>query len=100
MSGLPTSAGNSPLKGNVLENFEKMDAKVDPQNVEACYQLKSSNTSKRVIIKLSKRKDAYKIYGRSKKELKLLKFQSLRINNPIFINGTKWTYYKKIWAVC
>ena len=37
MSGLPTSAGNSPLKGNVLENFEKMDAKVDPQNVEACY---------------------------------------------------------------
>ena len=37
-----------------------MDVKVDPQNVEACHWLKSNNSSKKLVIKLTKRKDADK----------------------------------------
>ena len=33
---------------------------------------------------------------RGKKKLKLLKFEAIRINNPIFINDSLCAYYKKI----
>ena len=33
---------------------------------------------------------------RGKKKLKLLKFEGMRINNPIFINDSLCAYYKKI----
>ena len=33
---------------------------------------------------------------RGKKKLKLLKFEAMRINNPIFINDSLCAYYKKI----
>ena len=45
-----------------------MDVKVDPENVEYCLQSKSNNSSKKAIIKLSKRKDAGKIRDFKKSE--------------------------------
>ena len=38
--GLLSSAEDSQLEGTVLQIFQKMDVKVDPQNVEACHWLK------------------------------------------------------------
>ena len=76
-----------------------MDVKVDLQNLKACNWLKSNNSSKKVIIKLSNRKDADKILQVDKK-IKLLKLESMSINNPIFINDSLCEYYEKIWAIC
>ena len=78
-----------------------MNVKVDPQNVEDCHQLKSIGSSKRVIIKLSKRKDTDKIREVKKKVKIELKFESMGINNPIFISASlKCAYCKKLWAKC
>ena len=93
--GLLSSTEDSQLEGTVLQIFQKMDVKVDPQNVEACHWLKSNNSSKKAIIKLSKRKDADKI-PEVKKKLKLLKFESMDINNPIFINDSLCAHYKNL----
>ena len=76
-----------------------MDVKVDLQNLKACNWLKSNNSSEKVIIKLSNRKDADKIRQVDKK-IKLLKLESMSINNPIFINDSLCEYYEKIWAIC
>ena len=47
----------------VLKNFEKLDVEDDTENVEVCYQLKPKFSSKRKIIKLSKRKDSEKVHA-------------------------------------
>ena len=87
ISGLPSSTEDSQLEGTVLQIFEKMDVKVYPQNVEASHWLKSNNSSKKAIMKMCKRKDADKI-REVKKKLKSLKFESMGINNSIFINDS------------
>ena len=97
ISGLPSSTEDSQLEGTVLQIFEKMDVKVYPQNVEAAHWLKSNNSSKKAIMKMYKRKDADKI-REVKKKLKSLKFESMGINNSIFINDSQCAYYKKLWA--
>lgn len=61
ISGLLSSGQDSQLEGTVFQIFEKLDTKVDHQNVEACHWLLPNNTSKKVITKLSKRKNADKI---------------------------------------
>ena len=50
-------------------------------------------------MKLFKRKDADKVLE-VKKELKSLKFESMTINNPIFINDSLCTYYNELRAKC
>ena len=40
---------------------EKLNAMVDPSNVEDCHWTKSSKGAKKVIVKLSRRKNANKI---------------------------------------
>lgn len=47
----------------VLKSFEKLDVKDDTENVEVWYQLKPKFSSKRKIIKLSKRKDSEKVHA-------------------------------------
>ena len=71
ISGLPSSVEDSQLEGTVLQIFDKMEVKVDPQNVEACHWMKSNNSSKKAII-----------------QTKYMKFESIGINNPIFINDS------------
>ena len=45
----------------MLGIFEKLDVMVDPSNVEDCHWIKPSKGAKKVIVKLSRRKDANKI---------------------------------------
>ena len=45
----------------MLDIFEKLDVMVDLSNVEDCLCIKSNKGPKKVIMKLSRRKDANKI---------------------------------------
>lgn len=48
------------LEGTLLNLFSKVNAPVDPLNVEDCHRLKSTNNApQKVIVKLLKRKDVY-----------------------------------------
>ena len=82
----------------MLKVFEKLDVVVDPSNVEDCHWV-ASRTSKKVTIKLSRRKDANKI-RRVTKDLKNLHLSGLGIKNPVFINDSLCSYYKMPWSTC
>ena len=99
ISGIPSDTEAGKLEETLLKVFEKLDVDVDPKNVEDCHWLKTRNSSKKVIIKLSKRKDADKI-RQVKKKLKSLNLESMGISSPIFINDSLCAYYKKLWAKC
>ena len=64
-----------------------MEVNVDPSYVEDCHWISSKNDAKRVIVKVSKRKDASKIRS-SKRKLKDMDLTSIGINNPVCINMT------------
>ena len=66
MTGIQESIESKDLEQTVLKVFEKLKVMVDPANVEDCHWVKTSNGSKKVIIKLSKREDAAKIRSSKK----------------------------------
>ena len=74
----------------MLGIFEKLDVVVGPSNVEGC---------QKVIVKLSRRKDANKI-RLLKKRLKGRNLSSLGINATVYINDSLCTYYKMLWSKC
>ena len=98
ISGFLGSLKNEDLEGTVLKVLEELNVVVDPSNVGDCHWL-ASRTSKKVIIKLSRRKDANKI-RRVKKNLKNLNLSSLGIKNPVFTNDSLCSYYKMLWSKC
>ena len=98
-SGIPETIENKDLEGIVLSIFKKLDAMVDPSNVEDCYWIKSSKGPKKVIVKLSRRKNASKICL-LKKGLKGMNLSSLGINSTVYINDSLCTYYKILWGKC
>ena len=67
ISSLPSGTEDSQVESRVLKIYDKIYVKVDPQNIEARHRLKSSNNSKKVIIKLSKRGYAGKLREVKKK---------------------------------
>ena len=99
LSGIPETIENKNLEGTVLGIFEKLDVMVDPGNVEDCHWIKFSKGAKKVIVKVSRRKDANKI-RLLKKGLKGMNFSSLGINSVVYINDSLCTYYKMLWVKC
>ena len=73
---------NKDLEGAVLGIFEKLDVMVDLSNVQSCHWIKSSKGPKKVIGKLSRRKDANKI-RLLKKGLKCMNLSSFGINTTV-----------------
>ena len=65
ISGIPENIENKDLENLTLQIFEKIDVSVDPGNVD-CHWVKTQ-LSKKVIIKLCRRKDANKIRSEKKK---------------------------------
>ena len=57
ISRFPESLKSEDLEGTVLKVFEELDVPVDPTNVED-YNWVGRRTSKKVIIRLSRGKDA------------------------------------------
>ena len=84
---------------SVLGIFEKLDVMLDPSNIEDCHWIKPSKGAKKVIVKLSRRKDANKI-RLLKKGLKGMNLSSLGINSAVYINDSLCTYYKMLWGKC
>ena len=72
---------------------------MDPVNVEDYHWTKSSKGTKKVIVKLSRRKGANKICL-LKKGLKGMNLPSLGINSEVYINDSLCTYYKMLWGKC
>ena len=99
ISGVPESVAVNDLEGKVLKLLEKIDVEVHPDHIEACHWIKSNAGPKKVIIKMSRRKDADKI-RRAKKKLKGLNLSSIGINSAVYINDSLCRYYKNLWAKC
>ena len=73
ISGIPQSIEQIDLERTLLNVFDKIDAPVDPQNIEACHRLKSDDNgrSNKVIVKFNNRKDMVRVRNK-KKSLKML----------------------------
>ena len=95
---IPENIENKDLENLTLQIFEKINISVDPENVEDCHWVKTLR-SKKVIIKLSRWKDAIKIRS-EKKKLKGKNLTSLGINTPVYINDSLCICYKKLWVKC
>ena len=67
--GIPNGTPDSQLEDKVREVFDKIDSAVKSKNIEACHWIKNKHGGRRVIIKLSKRKDTDRI-RKNKKKLK------------------------------
>ena len=78
--------------------FDKLDAAIDPSNIEDCHWLKNDG-SKKVIIKFAGRKDA-NLIRKNKNKLKGMMFCLIGVNNPVFINGSLCSYYKMLLQKC
>ena len=68
------------LESKVLEILEEIDVPVDPTLVGDCPHLPSKGSSKKVIVKLNRRKDIHRILS-NKNKLKILKqkFSSMKV---------------------
>ena len=97
ISGVPESVAVNDLEGKVLKLLEKIDVEVHPDHTEACHWTKSNAGPKKVIIKMSQRKDADKI-RKAKKKLKDLILPSIGNNSAVNINDSLCRYYKNLWA--
>ena len=103
ISGIPQSIEQIDLEMTVLNVFDKIDAPVDPQNVEAYHRLKSGDNgqSNKVIVKFSKRKDMVLVMYK-KKSLKNpnLDGTGLPPSTSLFINPNLCSYHKYLWSKC
>ena len=77
---VPASVTDNNLEEKVLKLLENIVVEVHPDYIEACHWIKSNTGPKKVITKMSRRKDADKI-RRTKKKLKGLDSSSIGINS-------------------
>ena len=100
ISGIPQSIEQIDLERTLLNVFDKIDAPVDPQNIEACRRLKSDDNgqSNKVIVKFSKRKDMVRVMN--KKKFLNLDGTGFPPNTSLFINPSLCSYYKYLWSKC
>ena len=67
ISGIPNGTPDSQLEDKVREVFDKIDSAVKSKNIEACLWIKAKHGGRRVVIKLSKRKDVDRIRKKKKR---------------------------------
>ena len=72
ISGVPESGTDNDLEGKVLNLLENIDVEGHLDHIEACHWLKSAGP-KKIIIKLSRRKDEDK-NRRAKKKTERFRF--------------------------
>ena len=66
ISGISQSIEQLDLEKTLLNVFDKIDAPVDPQTIEACHSLKSDDNgrSNKVIVKFSKHEDMVRVVNK------------------------------------
>ena len=101
ISRIPESVQDDDLGHCVLKIFNECDTPVDPVNIEACHRLKSKARPKKVIIKLSQRKDVFSIL-QCEKKLKSVDITNVGLpqGSMVFINQGLCSYYKYLWSLC
>ena len=101
ISGIPDSIPNNNLEETVLKIFNETGVTVNSRDVEACHRLNQKANPKKVIIKLSKRKDVARVMN-NKKKLKSMKPQNIGLPSgcKIYINENLCKYYKYLWWKC
>ena len=101
LSGIPDSIPNNNLEETVLKIFNETGVTVNTRDVEACHRLNQKANPKKVIIKLSKRKDVARVMN-NKKKLKSMKPQNIGLPSgcKIYINESLCKYYKYLWWKC
>ena len=67
ISGIPESVSDNALEDKIQGVLRGIDVEVDIENIESCHRLKGKGSKGKVILKLSKRKDAQKIKLNKKK---------------------------------
>ena len=106
ISSIPGSIADNALEETVLNLFANCKAPVDSADVEYFHRLKSTNNApQEVIVKLSKRKDVYRVL-KDKPSLKNVHLNGTGIppGTHIFANQSLcryhtflWSKYKKLW---
>ena len=101
ISGIPESVSDNALEDKIQGVLRGIDAEVDTENIESCHRLKGKGSKGRVILKLSKRKDAEKI-KLNKKKLKNIDHRKIGLSSgtKVFINESLCGYYKLLWSKC
>ena len=92
----------SLLKKKLIKKLKlECDTPVDPANIEACHRVQSKAKPKKVIIKLSKRKDVFNIWQR-KKKLKSVDIRKVGLpqGSLVFVNQSLCSYYKYLSSLC
>ena len=101
ISGILGNIDDNALEETVLGLLSKYYTLVDPSNVEDCHRLKSTNNApQKVIIKLSKQKDMYRVL-KAKPSLKNVNLNGTGTppGTPIFVNQSlcSWSKCKRLW---
>ena len=80
-------SNDNALEDKIQGVLRGIDAEVDTENTESCHRLKGKGTKGRVILKLSKRKDAEKI-KLNKKRLKNIENKKIGFSSgmKVFMN--------------
>ena len=101
ISGIPAEVGDKDIEKKVLEVLDAIGAPVNTDLVEDCHRIPSKGSPKKVILKLSRRKDSRRVLL-NKKKLKQLKPESINMPAPvkIYINERLCPCYKKFWTKC
>ena len=96
--GVPHSASDKDLEGNVLKIFEKVGCPIEGNNIEACHWISKKN--ERIIGKFSRQKDCQNVLNMKKELRKLdLKESGFPEENSILVNQSLCTYYQVLWSM-
>ena len=97
--GIPAEVGDKDIEKKVLEVLDAIGSPVNTDLVEDCHRIPSKGFSKKVILKLSHRKDSRRVLL-NKTKSKQLKPESLNLPDgvKICINKSLCPYYKKLWT--
>ena len=101
ISGIPESVSDNSLEETIQGVLRGIVAEVDTENIESSHRLKEKGSKRRVILKLSRRKDAEKI-KLNKKKLKNIDHRKIELSSgtKVFINESLCGYYKLLWSKC
>ena len=101
ISGIPESVSDNALEDEIQGILRGIDAEVDTENIELCHHLNGKGSKGRVILKLSKRKNAEKI-KLNKKKLKNIVHRKIGLSSgtKVLINEILCGNCKLLWSKC
>ena len=97
ISGIPDTIANNKLESTVVSMLQKIGSDITDEGIEACHRISKNNHN--VIMKLSRRKDCYKIHT-LKTNLGTENLKELGITGKVYIHENLCPYYKSLRYKC